>query len=53
VATDHAKLLDLRDLHLAQIGQRLFRQPRRDADAQSAGDELDDGEAALDVCLIE
>ena len=47
------ELLDLGDVDLAEIGQRLLGEPRRDADAQAAGDELDDGEARRDAGGVE
>ncbi|MGY3328669.1 hypothetical protein ACVILI_001686 [Mesorhizobium sp. USDA 4775] len=47
------ELLDFGDVDLAEIRQRLFGEPRRDADAQAAGDQLDDGEARRNAGAVE
>ncbi len=47
------ELFDLGDVDLPEIGQRLFGQPCRHADAQAAGDQFDDGEACRDAGAVE
>jgi hypothetical protein len=47
------EFLDLVGLDIAQIGQRLPGEARRDADAQAAGDQLDQRETAGDVKPVE
>ena len=46
------KLLDLGHVDPAEVRHRLFGQPRRDADAQPAGDQLDDGEACRNAGAV-
>ena len=47
------EFFDIGDVDLAEIGQRLLGQSRRNADAQAAGDQLDDGEARRDAGAVE
>ena len=47
------ELLDLGDVALAEVGEGLFREAGGDADAQAAGDELEEREAAGGVEAVE
>ena len=47
------ELLDLGDVAGAEVGQRLLGEAGRDADAQAAGDELQEREAAGGVEAVE
>ena len=47
------ELLDLGDVAGAEVGERLLGEPRRDADAEAAGDELQEREAARGVEPVE
>ena len=47
------EFLDLGNIHTAQIGQRLFRQPRRNADPQAAGEKFQQRPAAIGVQRIQ
>ena len=46
-------LLDRIDVEPERLGQRDLGEPRRDADAQRAGGELEQGEAAAGVEMVE
>ena len=46
-------LLDLGQRHAAEVGRRLLGQPRREADAQAAGQQLEQRPAAVGVQGVE